>query len=674
MSNKGSFLKHIAGLRAIAIIFVVLFHLDGQLWTHGYLGVDVFLVITGYLLFCGEAKRAEQRGWRKPLGFLARRIGRLVPSMAVLILLTLGAGAFLLQTPDEIFASRVGYMALLAKANIFLAEEQANYFAADTEFNPLLHLWYLSVALQVYLLWAAGSFVMQRLPRRGIILTAGLAGLASLAYCYSFALHEWLVGMGLPVWEQSSAPSYYATLPRLWEVLAGGAALLLPAARRGWANAAAVLGLVMVVAPMLIGVIPGSEFAAQLPCALLAVAGSVLLIRYTPQSKAAALLENRVMLWLGGISFSVYLVHMPVIIYGKLWAFGEAGLWYCYALVAVALLLGHVYHWCIEKRRVALWVTLLLWVAALLFSRAGRKTEGFVNYIPLPTIHSEGYDHWQVCRDAELCSNWDSTINPDLEVFIFLRHKQPKTEAPLLVIGNGELRPSFVFMGDSHAMSLYAGMHEALKQEGDISGIYLGSIVLPFADYAYTLNSHYYYNPAKDAALHRWLAAHPGLSHVVISQHWLSRYHAVPNFEQRLRHFLQALQANGKKAVLLGSLPVYPTHNTLRYQKAAFLQGKSFREIAPTITLCEYARQNDEHMGILQRLQAEGLCTVIDLREALQPGEAFLGAQGDKAFILDTHHASPEGAIWLMQRLRSQLRAALTTRAGQDEPSRSDDE
>ena len=82
MATK-QFLGHLAGLRGLAIIFVVLFHLNGQFWAHGYLGVDIFLVITGYLLFRARAMHTGRENWKDFFKFLSKRFCRIVPPMAI---------------------------------------------------------------------------------------------------------------------------------------------------------------------------------------------------------------------------------------------------------------------------------------------------------------------------------------------------------------------------------------------------------------------------------------------------------------------------------------------------------------------------------------------------------------------------------------------------------------
>lgn len=634
--EKKTFLEHVGGLRGLAIVLVVLFHLNGQAWAQGYLGVDVFLVITGYLLF--RTRLAEPGVIRMREGgiYLAKRFLRIVPAMGVLIIVAVGVGAILLQPEDEVLVSRVGYAALLARANVFLSHEMNNYFAADTAFNPLLHLWYLAVALQVYGIYAVANQALQRLPKWGVVGALALLGGASL------------------VWWACGKTSYYATLPRVWEVMAGGLVCVLPGARCKWATVAAVAGLLAVLLPAL-GALP-----AWVP---LVVAGSVLALRYLPDSAVARALSNKPLLWLGKISFSVYLVHMPLIVFWRLWLFGEVSAWQQVFILAAAVLVGWGYWWAVEKRRFPWWAALLVWGVGLMLCRTARKTEGFVQYIPLSSVTCAPYEQWQECKDPALCDHWDPQLNPYLEMFPFLRCKVPPLRTPLLTMGNPEGKASVLLVGDSHAMCSYAGLNEVLRHEGK-AGVYMLTIVLPFTG----MEMHerrdlgdYNYNAKKEAALMRYLEERPQITHVIIAQRWSirGRKNSRNEYAGMLRQFLTKLRALGRHAILVGPYPEYEKNNPLHYQRVAVLKEMSLNQVAPTCPPEKYEQKNKRVLPILRQMEQEGLCSLLEPVKMLEPGEHFRASLDDRLFMHDTNHLSPEGSIWMMKRLLPQLKKAL---------------
>ena len=138
-------MKQITSLRGLAIILIILFHLNPEHFPYGYFGVEVFLVISGYLLM----KSFQKQQMQIRLGEFARKkVLRLFTPVAVIIPLTLLAGMFFLDYTDLATASSTGGYTLIGAANRFLAVIQSDYFAQDSSGNPFLHMWYLAVTAQ----------------------------------------------------------------------------------------------------------------------------------------------------------------------------------------------------------------------------------------------------------------------------------------------------------------------------------------------------------------------------------------------------------------------------------------------------------------------------------------------------------------------------------------------
>lgn len=146
-------MNQITSLRGLAIILIVLFHLNPEHFPYRYFGVKVFLVISGYLLMKSLQKEQMQIHLRK---FAKKKVLRLFTPIAVIVPLTLLAGIFFMDYTDLATASSTGGYTLIGTVNRFLAVIQSDYFAQDSSGNPFLHMWYLAVTVQIYILFAAG--------------------------------------------------------------------------------------------------------------------------------------------------------------------------------------------------------------------------------------------------------------------------------------------------------------------------------------------------------------------------------------------------------------------------------------------------------------------------------------------------------------------------------------
>lgn len=288
----------IQGLRAVAVLLVILFHYNPALLPGGFVGVDMFLVISGYLIVHILLDKKTQPGYQ--LGstlryFYVSRLKRIAPAyFAMLILVSLLAAVLLLPQDLEIYKVSFKEAAWFNSNNYFA--DFGDYFAPASHEQPLLHTWSLAVEIQFYLL--APLLVLQ-LPIKALkwLFAALLISLTALA--------EYRLRMlGL---QQGTYYSLYARLP---EFFAGGLVALYTRTTVGRNPLLSGLGLTLVLtsaaAQPLLGPFPG--LAALLP-----VTGTVFLLLCPPQGLPGQLLTNKPMVWLGELSYSLYLWHWPVL-------------------------------------------------------------------------------------------------------------------------------------------------------------------------------------------------------------------------------------------------------------------------------------------------------------------------------------------------------------------------
>jgi peptidoglycan/LPS O-acetylase OafA/YrhL len=308
--GRGEFRADIEGLRAVAVLGVVLFHAGLPGVSGGYVGVDVFFVISGFLITGLLWREVTSRGTVRLGRFYGARARRLLPASAAVGVVT-AIGAAVLLPPLQ--ARRVlgdGIASALYVGNYRFAVQGTDYLNADAEPSPFQHYWSLGVEEQFYLLWPAliiaAAWVIRRRPIRGNAYLLVLTGVAVVSFAISLD------------WTQSSPPWAFFALPaRAWELAAGGLVALtardwhrlpaLPAAVAGWGGLAVIL---------LSCVVLDARTAYPGTAALLPVLGTALVIGAgcTAVSGVDRVLELPVLRAIGRVSYSWYLWHWPVLL------------------------------------------------------------------------------------------------------------------------------------------------------------------------------------------------------------------------------------------------------------------------------------------------------------------------------------------------------------------------
>ena len=352
----------IEGLRGVAVLLVVLYHARVPGFSGGFVGVDVFFALSGYLITGLLVREVDTSGTVRLGRFYARRVRRLLPASLALVL-AVAAFSFVFSSP--LLQPRHAGMALWTSvylANVTLSRAWDGYFAPTAETNPLLHMWSLAVEEQFYLLWpvlvVAGYAGARALARRGrpagssrtwIVWAIGSVAVAS------FVASAVLVGTG------SARAAFYLAPFRAWEFAAGGLGALVPLVRWRRAETGASpsvpswtddlsgwLGLAAVVAA-------GTLYTARTPfpgtSALLPVLGTVLVLRAyggLGASAVARALSARPLRELGRLSYSWYLWHWPVLVLAEE-LYGTPPLGLRLGLVALALGLAELSYRLVEN-------------------------------------------------------------------------------------------------------------------------------------------------------------------------------------------------------------------------------------------------------------------------------------------------------------------------------------
>jgi len=300
--TKLNYHPHIDGVRAIAVLSVLFYHLEFDFIPGGFTGVDVFFVISGYLI-TRILYRDVQAGNFQFKRFYLRRLRRLGPALLAVLVITFAA-AYLFLTPEH-FQRFSGALitSVLSVSNIYFWSE-SGYFDANAHLKPLLHTWSLSVEEQFYLVWPALIFLARFLSARSLLLVFISVGAVSL--------------IGAKAMTLTSPESAFFLMPfRIYEFTIGAAIALLPALTQ-LSNTKKEIVTMSGFALIGYSVLqfdsstPFPDVYALVPClgaACLIIAGDARL--------SGRILINPVSLYLGKISYSLYLVHWPIIVMYK---------------------------------------------------------------------------------------------------------------------------------------------------------------------------------------------------------------------------------------------------------------------------------------------------------------------------------------------------------------------
>ena len=355
-SATRTFRGDIEGLRAVAVIVVILDHLLG--WpSGGFIGVDIFFVISGFLITSLLLKEHARTGRISLVDFYRRRIRRILPVSLLVLVVTVLVGYLLLPGARALSTLWDGIYSALFVANWHFAFVGTDYLQATNAVSPLQHYWSLAVEEQFYFVWPFVLIV--------IFALAGRRTLSANALITTVAVTTGVITLAFLAWsffETATSPAiaYFSTGARAWEL---GIGALLAAAAPGLAKVSARLrpvlawlGLALIVASLVL-ISRDSPFPA--PWALLPVAGSALVIAAgigQPEQRMLFPLTNPVSRYIGKISYSLYLWHFPVVILLATVFATDSPIYLPLAIVLMLALSVFSFHFVEDPIRHSLWL------------------------------------------------------------------------------------------------------------------------------------------------------------------------------------------------------------------------------------------------------------------------------------------------------------------------------
>lgn len=555
----------IDGLRAVAVLPVVFYHAGFSTFSGGFVGVDVFLVISGFLITSIIAREIESGDFRLA-NFYERRARRLFPALFAVLLAATIAALFLLM-PGELegYGESVAATSLFASNFLFFSE--AGYFDGPAELKPLLHTWSLAIEEQYYLLFPGFLIVVRRWLPGGAIAWVGALFAASLAYSI------WAV-------RESPDAAFYLLPSRTWELLLGSLLALLPAAvttpsARWVREAGAALG-VMLIGVAVFAFDHGTRFpgeAALLPCV-----GAALVIacgRGQHQTSIATALSWRPIVFVGLISYSLYLWHWPILVFARHYLLRPLEGVEATLLIALSVTLA-IASWRFVERPFR-GSEGLLGAQALLRAAGGLIVVGIVAGFLLDQGEGLPGRLPQEVRDVAAVGE---KADRGLDKCVGVPAAQVSV-ARMCRINDTSAQPTFAVWGDSHAVALMPALGRAAQGLG-VNGVNLThNGCAPLMDVARTDAKRGAACLAFGRAVAQLLAATPELATVILVARWarhaegspygdeegdtafLAGLGAVPEtvesnralFAQALAATMARLQGMGKRVVVVGPVP-----------------------------------------------------------------------------------------------------------------------
>lgn len=646
MTTHPKYRPDIDGLRAVAVLSVLFFHSGFGIFSGGYVGVDVFFVISGYLITT-IIVREIAAGDFSIRAFYERRFRRILPALVAVVLASLIVGCLLLPPDSVVELGRSAVATALFSSNIFFYME-SGYFDAPAELKPLLHTWSLAVEEQYYIFFPLLLMFLARFGQRHYL--AGLLVLGLASFMASVLL-------------TASQPSlaFYLIPTRAWELFLGSVLALhvLPApTARPVREVLTFGGLALIVYSVFAfdaaTVFPGSAAAVPtLGAALVIYAG------LGGGSVVAAALSWRPVVFIGLISYSLYLWHWPVIVYTKLLTVHEPSTTVIAAMIAVTFVLS-ILSW--------RYIETPLRVGEILRKPGSLLKASFMASLAIIVIG------WSLVAADGLPGRYEVYF-PEAFDTEHQRWDDCKKVSDRLASGRGLCslgadggNAQFILWGDSHAESLASGIDLSAKGAG-VTGV--------FATESACAPLLHIERPGRrkcelfNIAMLEYIAEHPELETIILVGRWSllangTRYKkesgepvqlrdtltgegATPSnevlFELGLRRTVSALADMGKRVVIVETVPEVGFEVPSAYLIAE-LTGRNVQTlIAPTVE--EYGARNAVANSVFASLSDSGAVEIISPATALCDEKICAVTARGVPLYRDSNHLSTFGARYL---------------------------
>jgi peptidoglycan/LPS O-acetylase OafA/YrhL len=616
-------------LRAVAVIMVLFYH-AGLGFPGGFIGVDIFFVISGYLI-TGLILKSQSNGTFSVVKFFERRIRRIVPAAALMVVGVLIAGYFLLLPSDYEDLAKSAIAQQFMFSNIYFWES-TGYFAEPAESKPLLHTWSLAIEEQFYLGYPFVLVVLNRYQRQNVGRYLLVLAILSLAGSHYGVMHH-------------RSATFYLLPTRAWELLIGGLICFAPNSSRISQRLRSCISWLCLAGILSAGLLFDSKtrfpgINALLPCMSTAV---FIYVNTTQMTRAAEILTVKPVVYIGLMSYSLYLWHWPVLVFARYSSVAPLSPWQSVVLLGAGLVFATLSWVFVETpfRRSLLFASqlrvfsfaFLTTVITALIALGICMSAGFPSRLPQGALRSL------------------DTTYPD-RVFVQQKSREIRFEDAMngdfLELGSGgyAMPVSILLWGDSHAVALIP-LVDSLCAEYSVRGsaaVYAATAPLVGWEDHLGRGLKERAVPFNDSVVE--FIRHHSVSDVIIVAHW-DLYEAEQSADQirlLLQNTLRELKEAKARIWVMKTVPI-PDFDVPKYV-AKSTQLNELKDLG--ISAAEYrkARQRQSQIFNLEREYLSGV-HILDPAEYFVRDEVSLIAKDGKILYCDDTHLSVLGAMEL---------------------------
>ncbi len=538
----------IDGLRALAVLSVILFHINSKWIPGGFLGVDIFFVISGYLITLILIKEVESTNKINIVNFYKRRVKRIVPALLFVLIPTFIVG-FLLFAPNDLLAlSKSMVWSFFSAANIyFFSSIDTGYFAAGSSELPLLHLWSLGVEEQFYILWPFAVLFLLRyvnsIKKRILITSILFVGSLVWAQTIIFTDHSF---------------AYYMLFTRAWELLAGAIAALFVYSTFRTKNFISELMAIIGLLAIILSLIFVSE-SDPVPgiAALPVIIGTALLILSGVSSRTyvGRILSFRIFVAIGLVSYSAYLWHWPILAFLR-YALIDIDLTVAFCVLLLTFSMATISYFLVETplrknnistKNVFLWYFVIPAIAIVTVSIATIQTIKYKSEFIFP---------WE--KLDEVNSNILPSGSYRYNCNYSISHSRIYAEDRCVYPENSEKVNAFL-IGDSNAAH-YLGLIRVLAENYKFNLRNATRAACPLIfDGEFDWIAE---NKRKGCSQYRHTILKEAMRYdtVIVGVSW-NYYYSIEGFKERFEKTIDQLSKNVKHIILLGKIPIFPSYN-----------------------------------------------------------------------------------------------------------------